>query len=83
VADPGETRDVIAEQSERFQAMVTLYEQYKLDNGVLDPPKRYNHQPQVVLNGLHDRFRAHLLLGLFMIVIAVVFIVIAKHHRSR
>jgi arylsulfatase A-like enzyme len=83
VADPGETRDLSAEQSGRFQAMLTLYEQYKLDNGVLDPPKGYNHQHQVVLNGLHDRFRAHLLLGLFMIVIAVVFIVIAKHHRSR
>lgn len=83
VADPGETRDLSAEQSGRFQNMLTLYERYKLDNDVLDPPKGYNHQHQVVLNGLHDRFRDQLLLGLFMIVIAVVFIVIAKHHRSR
>lgn len=83
VADPGETRDLSAEQSGRFQNMLTLYERYKLDNDVLDPPKGYNHQHQVVLNGLHDRFRDQLLLGLFMIVIAVFFIVIAKHHRSR
>jgi arylsulfatase/uncharacterized sulfatase len=83
VTDPGETRDLAAEQPQRFQKMLTLYQQYKRDNAVLDPPPDYNHQHQVVLNGLHDRFRDQLLLGLLVIIFAVVFIVIAKYHRSR
>nr|WP_246864498.1 arylsulfatase [Spongiibacter thalassae] len=76
--DPGETRDLSSQQAVRFQKMLNLYQQYKRENGVLDPPQGYNHIRQVALNTIYDRFRGEAVAVLILIVLLVGFRVYAK-----
>lgn len=73
VLDPGETDDLSQIEASRLQRMLTLYQQYIVDNGVLPVPEGYNDRQQVVLNGLHDRFGLQILLLLLSIVVLVPF----------
>ncbi len=76
--DPGETQDLSSQQAQRFQHMLNLYQRYKRENGVLDPPQGYNHIRQVALNTVYDRFRGEALAVLMLIVLLVGFRAYAK-----
>lgn len=76
--DPGETQDLSSQQAQRFQHMLNLYQRYKRENGVLDPPQGYNHIRQVALNTVYDRFRGEALVLLMLIVLLAGFRAYAK-----
>ena len=67
-----------SQQAQRFQHMLNLYQRYKRENGVLDPPQGYNHIRQVALNTVYDRFRGEALALLMLIVLLVGFRAYAK-----
>ncbi len=50
VKDPGETVDLSASHALRFQRMLSLYEQYRVDNNVVPVPQSYNQIKQVMTN---------------------------------
>lgn len=76
--DPGETRDLREDEPERFQNMLTLYEQYKRENGVLDLPKGYDHIRQIALNTVYDRFRGEAGVILCLIILLIGFRLYAR-----
>jgi len=45
--DPGETKDLSAAESERFEAMMADYRAYAKANGVLDMPAGYTADAQI------------------------------------
>lgn len=49
-ADPGETRDLSAEQADLFRSMRAEYDDYARRVGVLEVPDQYDPQRQVVAN---------------------------------
>ncbi|MFK8021582.1 MAG: sulfatase-like hydrolase/transferase, partial [Pseudomonadales bacterium] len=50
VTDPGETKDLAALQPQRFQSMLTRYEQYRVENRVVLSPPGYNRTKQLLSN---------------------------------
>ena len=50
VKDPGETVDLSASHALRFQRMLSLYDQYRVDNNVVPVPQSYNQIKQVMTN---------------------------------
>ena len=82
VRDPGETRDLKSEEPARFQAMLSLYERFEQENGVLQPPEGYNHIRQVALNTLHDRFRGELLVAIVLAIVLLLFVLFSRHNRN-
>lgn len=82
VRDPGETRDLKSEEPARFQAMLSLYERFEQENGVLQPPEGYNHIRQVALNTLHDRFRGELLVAIVLAIVLLLFVLFSRHNRK-
>lgn len=50
VKDPGETVDLSASHALRFQRMLSLYEQYRVDNNVVPVPQGYNQIKQIMTN---------------------------------
>lgn len=53
--DPGETRDLAAEQPERFSEMLADYEAYAERVGVLEVPAFYSPTRQLAINYFYDR----------------------------
>ena len=76
--DPGETRDLAAEQPQRLAEMLTDYETYAARVGVLEVPARYSPTRQLLINYLYDRTRDYALL-----VVAGVVLVVALAWRFR
>lgn len=50
VEDPGETTDLAAAEAVRFQRMLSLYEQYRVDNKVVPVPPGYSQMKQLLSN---------------------------------
>jgi arylsulfatase A-like enzyme len=50
VTDPGETVDLSASQAQRFQRMLSRYEQYRRDNKVVPVPEGYTQIKQLFSN---------------------------------
>ena len=75
VEDPGETRDLAAEEPERFQRMLSAYERYARDNKVLEVPPGYDHLTQVALNTLHKRLRTPALVAMLVVLVLLPFLV--------
>ena len=57
--DPGETRDLAAEQPQRLAEMLADYEAYAARVGVLEVPAFYSPTRQLLINYLYDRTRAN------------------------
>jgi arylsulfatase A-like enzyme len=84
VADPGETRDLGGEMPARLQRMLSLYDRYTRENGVLPPPPGYDPRRQAVINGLRNRFGAGAVLFVLALFAApLVFIVYRLRRRRR
>ena len=50
ITDPGETMDLSGKEPQRFQRMLSNYEQYRRDNKVAPVPQGYNQMRQMLLN---------------------------------
>ena len=61
--DPGETRDLAAEQPQRLAEMLADYESYAGRVGVLEVPALYSPTRQLLINYLYDRTRDYALPG--------------------
>lgn len=83
VDDPGETRDLSHRDPERFQAMLSAYNRYTKENGVLPVPTGFNAQQQVALNGLRERAGPAILIGILLLLILTPFVFYARAMRKR
>ncbi len=59
VTDPGETKDLKEEMSERFTAMMEAYHKYVVDNNVLPVPENYSQLKQIRKNSIRTQLKAH------------------------
>jgi len=81
--DPGETKDLAARETKRFQAMLNAYQRYAKDNNVLPIPEGYNQYRQIILNGLRTIAKDNILLFLLTIAVLVPFMLYARSHGRR
>jgi arylsulfatase/uncharacterized sulfatase len=88
-ADPGETRDLQAEQPERFRALLADYEAWAARNGVLPIPEDYDPVRQVQINAIHNVYLPRLRAGapaiaaIALALVAIVAIVVRARRRRR
>jgi arylsulfatase/uncharacterized sulfatase len=75
VEDPGETVDLAGSQPATFQRMLSLYQRYERDNGVLPPPAGYTQKGQLVLNTLRTRFSDAVIVTLLTMLVLLPFYV--------
>jgi arylsulfatase A-like enzyme len=75
VDDPGETVDLAGSQPATFQRMLSLYQRYERDNGVLPLPAGYTQMGQLVLNTLQTRFRDGVIVTLLTMLVLLPFYV--------
>ncbi|MAI77382.1 MAG: arylsulfatase [Deltaproteobacteria bacterium] len=64
--DPGETTDLARTQPAQLQRMLSQYQEYATRNGVLAVRPEYDPQRQVAINGLRNRARTGILIGLLL-----------------
>lgn len=76
--DPGETRDLAAEQPQRLAEMLADYDAYAARVGVREVPALYSPTRQLLINYLYDRSKDYALL-----VVAGVVLVLALAWRIR
>ena len=75
VDDPGETLDLATAQPARFQRMLSRYERYRQDNGVLPLPAGYSQMRQLVSNSLQSRYRDPVIILLLALLLLLPFYV--------
>jgi arylsulfatase A-like enzyme len=83
VNDPGETLDLSDRMPLRFQRMLSRYERYRRDNGVLPLPPGYTQMKQLVANTLYQRYREPLIVALLAVLVLLPFYVAYRMKRSR
>jgi arylsulfatase/uncharacterized sulfatase len=81
VRDPGETTDLKDQMPERFQTMRKHYDDYAAANDVLPLPVHYDATLQGIYNGLLDRFRAEIALGVLSLVVLMPFYIVYRSRR--
>jgi arylsulfatase/uncharacterized sulfatase len=75
VEDPGETVDLAAEKPALFQRMLSRYQQYQEENGVLPLPDGYTQMKQLFLNTLHKKSGEQILIFLLTLLLLLPFYV--------
>ena len=85
--DPGETRDLAAEQPERLAEMFADYEAYAARVGVLEVPASYSPARQLLINYIYDNAKANSLLvfvgaGLAVILVGLLVWLIRRRLRA-
>lgn len=60
--DPGESENLARQMPDRFQRMLSLYQEYVQKNGVLAVADNYEQITQIALNGFRNRFGSHILM---------------------
>ena len=73
--DPGEVNDVKDVEPERFQRMLSGYEQFARENGVMPLPPGYSQSGQLVSNYLAASLRESIIVLLVTLLILVPFLV--------
>lgn len=81
VGDPGETSDLKEDMPERFQRMLSAYEQFEHENKVLRLKPGYTRQSQLVVNMLRERLGLGLMVGLLTILILIPFLIYVRSKR--
>jgi arylsulfatase/uncharacterized sulfatase len=74
VTDPGETKDLKAEMPQRFESMLTAYQQFEIDKRVAPMPQGYTQIKQLVSNTL-KKSAPNFIILLLTLLILVPFIV--------
>jgi arylsulfatase A-like enzyme len=77
--DPGETRDLSAENPAQLQLMLSRYQQYIADNNVLPIPDGYRHETQIIFNALHHVYRDNILVFILLFLLILPFVVVYKY----
>jgi arylsulfatase/uncharacterized sulfatase len=75
VEDPGETVDLASIQPATFQRMLSRYQRYQHENGVLPLPAGYTQMKQLVSNMLQMQYREGILLFLLTLLVLLPFYV--------
>ena len=83
VDDPGETVDLSASMSLRFQRMLSLYEQYRIDNKVVPVPPGYTQIKQVVFNLLLSKRDAILVFLLTLLLLLPFYVAYRMKSRMK
>lgn len=78
VADPGETKDLSAENPAQLQLMLGRYQQYLAENNVLPMPAGYSFVTQIMYNALHNVFRDNILIGILMFFFFLPFVLVYR-----
>jgi arylsulfatase len=73
--DPGETVDLAGSEPAIFQRMLSSYERYRRDNGVLPMPAGYTQMKQLVSNTLKIQYRDTVLVFLLALLALLPFVV--------
>lgn len=81
VTDPGETVDLSGSEPQRFQRMLSNYEQYRRDNKVVSVPEGYSQMRQLILNILLKN-RGNLIAFLLTLFLLVPFYAAYKMART-
>ena len=86
--DPGETRDLAAEEPARLAEMLADYEAYAARVGVLEVPAFYSPTRQLLINYLYDRAKAnsHLVVvgaGLGVVLVGILIWLIRRRRHDR
>jgi arylsulfatase/uncharacterized sulfatase len=75
VNDPGETKDLKAENPVQFQHLLNLYQRYAEENGVLPVPDHYSQDMEIGLKMIQkqagDEIVIYSLVGITMVVFAL------------
>ena len=75
VKDPGETVDLASSLAATFQRMLSRYQQYQRENGVLPLPSGYTQMKQLVSNTLQTHYREGVLVFLLALLVLLPFYV--------
>ena len=75
VEDPGETVDLASTHPVTFQRMLSRYQRYQRENGVLPLPAGYTQMKQLVSNALQAQYREAILLFLLALLVLLPFYV--------
>lgn len=75
VADPGETVDLASVHPATFQRMLSGYQRYQRENGVLPVPAGYSQVRQLVSNTLQTQYRGTVLVFLLALLVLLPFYV--------
>ena len=75
VADPGEAVDLASTHPVIFQRMLSRYQRYERENGVLPLPAGYTQMKQLVSNTLQTQYREGILLFLLALLVLLPFYV--------
>ncbi len=81
VNDPGGTDDLTAREPQRFQRMLSAYQRYTLENKVLPVPPGFEYRKQLVINTLHQQYRAPILLVFLTVLVLLPFLVAYRMKR--
>lgn len=82
IRDPGEVVDLAAEEPVVFQRMLSRYQRYARDNGVLPLPAGYTQMRQLVSNTLQQQYREGVLLFLLTLLVLTPFYVAYRMRRN-
>ena len=82
MSDPGEEIDLQDVEPARFQRMLSGYEAFKRDNGVMPLPEGYSRTGQLLSNFLAERVRVGVIVLLLTMLIVLPFLVAYRLKRS-
>ena len=81
VRDPGETIDLKSEMPDRYQQMLSAFEQYTLENRVQPIPQGYSRQGQLMSNFLVEQLSSGVIVGLLTLLVLLPFVVYCRRNR--
>ena len=81
VRDPGETIDLKSEMPDRYQQMLSAFEQYTLENRVQPIPQGYSRQGQLMSNFLVEHLSSGVIVGLLTLLVLLPFVVYRRRNR--
>lgn len=79
VADPGEVHDLSGEMPVRFQSMLSAYQQYRQESGVVPSPPGYTQMKQLVANTLQQTYGRNILVALLLVLILLPFFIFYRN----
>ena len=82
VLDPGEAKDLSEIEPERFQHLLSGYEQFAQENGVMPLPQGYSQSGQLLSNFLSIQLREGIIVFLLTLLILLPFLVAYRVRRS-
>jgi arylsulfatase A-like enzyme len=76
--DPGETRDLSAQNPAQLQLMLGHYQRYLAENNVLPMPPGYSFENQIVFNALQTVFRDNILIFVLLCLLLLPFVLVYR-----